>query len=195
MILDKKCNKCLVFKAITEFNKDKTRKDGLAIWCRVCSNQYNSNWRQDAPLEKREKAKQDTKQWVVDNYDRHIQTTVNWRNNNKEFKKQINKKWWDNNKQHHITYRQSNKGTINNRVSLRRTRKIKATPSWAELDKIKIIYQKSAELSNLWNIPLQVDHIIPLISDTVCGLHCWHNLQLLEQSLNSSKHNNYQQDW
>ena len=42
---------------------------------------------------------------------------------------------------------------------------------------------------------MHVDHIIPLISDNVCGLHCWDNLQILEEHLNYKKQNKYQSDW
>ena len=41
----------------------------------------------------------------------------------------------------------------------------------------------------------QVDHIIPLQSDPVCGLHCWANLQLMSRADNRRKSNTYQQDW
>lgn len=50
-------------------------------------------------------------------------------------------------------------------------------------------------LGDVYCISFEVDHIIPLISDAVCGLLCWDNLQLLEVTLNASKNNNYQQDW
>lgn len=195
MILDKKCNKCLIFKAITEFNKDKTRKDGLHIWCRVCTKQYGKFWRQYAPLEKREKAKQDTKQWVIDNSEQLYNTNLTWRLSHLDHIRQRDKIWWKNSKGHLTIRRRANKGVINARNSARRVSKLNATPSWAELDKIKIVYQKSAELSETWNIQLTVDHIIPIINNTVCGLHCWHNLQILEKSLNCSKNNTYQQDW
>lgn len=44
---------------------------------------------------------------------------------------------------------------------------------------------------------LVVDHIIPINprDTSVCGLHCWDNLQLLDRNLNSEKHDNYTKDW
>lgn len=65
----------------------------------------------------------------------------------------------------------------------RRAFKAQAIPAWAEHDKIRQVYTKAGELG------LDVDHIVPLQSDLVCGLHCWANLQLLDSSLNSSKGN------
>ena len=37
----KKCLKCEQSKAVSEYNRDRTRKDGLAPWCRDCKHAYN----------------------------------------------------------------------------------------------------------------------------------------------------------
>ena len=68
-------------------------------------------------------------------------------------------------------------------------------PPWAEREKIAMVYSKRDELNAIHGLGLEVDHIIPLVSDTVCGLHCWANLQLLDQPLNGAKRNTYQTDW
>lgn len=36
----KKCLKCAETKALTEFHKDKSRKDGLFSYCKICVNMY-----------------------------------------------------------------------------------------------------------------------------------------------------------
>jgi len=83
----------------------------------------------------------------------------------------------------------------NNRI--RNTRLEQAIPPWFEEDKVKTIYLKRDELNAALGTDLQVDHIIPLNprDKSVCGLHCWANLQLLEQSLNDSKKDSYHTDW
>jgi 5-methylcytosine-specific restriction endonuclease McrA len=63
-----------------------------------------------------------------------------------------------------------------------------STPPWAEKDLMNSVYKMSRILD------LEVDHIVPLNHPLVSGLHCWHNLQLLERSLNASKGNHWWPD-
>jgi hypothetical protein len=51
-----------------------------------------------------------------------------------------------------------------------------------------------ATIFNRTGMNLQVDHIVPLQSDLVCGLHCEANLQLLPASDNISKGNRHWPD-
>ncbi|MBA4707528.1 hypothetical protein [Aquitalea aquatica] len=62
----------------------------------------------------------------------------------------------------------------------RRKATIIATPAWANIESIKQIYQ---------NCPsgFHVDHIIPLLGKTVCGLHVESNLQYLPAKENLIK--------
>ena len=64
----------------------------------------------------------------------------------------------------------------------KRAKKHKATPPWADLDAIKKIYRARPSGHH-------VDHIIPLNSPVVCGLHCEANLQYLPALENLSKKN------
>jgi hypothetical protein len=78
---------------------------------------------------------------------------------------------------------------------LRNTLKERQIPGWCEKELISILYLKRDELNERYGLNLEVDHIIPLNSKTVSGLHCWHNLQLLDKNANCSKGNKYQTDW
>jgi len=80
------------------------------------------------------------------------------------------------------------------RVSSRRAKSKMATPGWADKEKIKRIYS-DAQLLNCFDGPrAQVDHIVPLVSDLVCGLHCEQNLQILWNNENLKKGNRYWPD-
>lgn len=65
-----------------------------------------------------------------------------------------------------------------------RSSKLKATPNWADLEKISKFY---------FNCPegYHVDHIVPLQGSLVCGLHVLNNLQYLTALDNLKKHNKH----
>ena len=71
----------------------------------------------------------------------------------------------------------------------RRLVEVRATPKWANLDAIRAWYTFAAVTPGV-----HVDHIVPLNSPIVCGLHCEFNLQLLPASENMSKGNRYWPD-
>lgn len=79
-------------------------------------------------------------------------------------------------------WKMNNKDKVNYSCALRRAKKLKATPKFANLNKIKEIYK---------NCPkgYHVDHIIPLNNPIVCGLHVEWNLQYLLASENCKKNN------
>lgn len=82
-------------------------------------------------------------------------------------------------------YYTNNKADIINNVAERNAKILKATPSWANREKIKEIYKTCPE-------GYHVDHIIPLQGDKVSGLHVENNLQHLPASENISKSNKWE---
>ena len=90
-------------------------------------------------------------------------------------------------------YYHENKESIGPRnreqVMRRYATKNKASPSWADRDAILAIYRRAAELTAETGIEHQVDHIIPILSKLVCGLHVHANMQILIKSENIRKGN------
>jgi len=63
-----------------------------------------------------------------------------------------------------------------------------ATPSWAEHDQMADMYVQAQALG------LEVDHIVPILSRFVCGLHCMANMRLASEATNKSKGNRHWPD-
>ena len=91
----------------------------------------------------------------------------------------LNKEYY---KKYQIEYRLKNPSLTRFHCIKRKASKLKATPKFANLNKIKEIYK---------NCPkgYHVDHIVPLQGKNVCGLHVEWNLQYLTPSENSTKSN------
>lgn len=78
---------------------------------------------------------------------------------------------------------------------LRRARKLMATPKWADLDAIRSIYEEAELRSKENGVKYHVDHIVPLISDEVCGLHVPENLRIMVGVENIRKGNRRVPEW
>ena len=76
----------------------------------------------------------------------------------------------------------------------RKAAKLKATPSWADQEKIAAIYAEAARLTAETGIRHEVDHIFPLQSKLCCGLHVHNNLQILTKLDNLRKGNKLLED-
>lgn len=83
----------------------------------------------------------------------------------------------------------NNRASIYARMAKRRAAKFNATPLWADQGEIQQFYERAVKLTQETGIRHEVDHIIPLQSPVVSGLHVPANLQVLTQAENVRKSN------
>lgn len=144
--------------------------------------QLGALWRKDNEVH----LKRQSKEWRTDNKKiKKKKDSLYYLNNTDKIKKNV-KRWQSRNRPKTIKFNQQ------------RGRRLRTqTPKWVEWDLVAAIYMKRDEINNIWGTTLEVDHIIPISpkDKSVCGLHCWHNLQLLDKSLNRQKSDYYQTDW
>jgi hypothetical protein len=184
------CAKCLKSKPLSEFGRSTQSKDCLKYRCKACLAQdqraytaenfdavdaARKQWRNDNP-EKMAKYKRD---WVERNRER---ASRSWRENTKKRRRSGKQAAWVARNAGNV--RASHAKHKVKRKSLEQA----ATPSWADPAAIRAIYSKAAAVG------AQVDHIVPIVNDLVCGLHCESNLQLLGGPANASKGNRWWPD-
>lgn len=77
-----------------------------------------------------------------------------------------------------------------------RKRRVKRATLQCPLDKIKVqqLYLDAKRLRAETGENFNVDHIIPIVHDKVCGLHCFANLRIVTFEENAGKGNTFDQD-
>lgn len=121
---------------------------------------------------------------------------------NKEKCNKVNKEWYRKNPNKRLivqqNWQQNNKGAVRFHANKRRVAKLKATPKWADNEWEQFLIEEMYDLASLkqkiFNLEFHVDHIVPLQSKFVCGLHCSDNLQVISGKENSIKSNKYWPD-
>jgi hypothetical protein len=92
------------------------------------------------------------------------------------------------------SYRRGAAHKENAKYKRRHVAKLQAVPQWADKAKVDWFYAEAQRLLRATGMSYDVDHIVPLQSKYVCGLHCEFNLQLLPSALNKSKGNKFWPD-
>lgn len=75
--------------------------------------------------------------------------------------------------------------------STRRAKKRAAMPKWVDRKALKEFYRAAKEITAETGVVHEVDHIVPLKHQLVCGLHVPANLQILTATENKSKNNSF----
>ena len=167
--MNKHCAKCATTKPFSEFGKNAGRKDGLSVYCRPCTKNYmaGKTYDKDRWATQREYESERNKAYRQANADRLNAV-------HREKSRRL---------------RAERPDVVNARNKMRKAAQRQAIPAWADMKQIRTLYSKAKELSAALGVELHVDHVVPLRSKLVCGLHTPDNLQLLASDLNHAKRN------
>lgn len=173
----KVCTKCKETLPLDQFYKRSDTKDGLTQQCKACTLARVNAYKAENPDRVRES---------------HRRADKKWREANREAAAKRRNRWCEANRTRQANnirmWASQNRHRRNATEAKRRAQKRKATPLWANADAILAIYELAYSMSSD-SEQYHVDHIVPLISEVVCGLHCEDNLQVLSAGENMAKSN------
>lgn len=162
------CRTCAVEKPLTEFNKDASKPHGVRRICKPCH-------------------RAEAKAYAEPRKDVYRDRASAWYRSNKDRKSAYDKAW-------RPEYRQRTPVESRARVNARRCRLRAARPPWANKFFIREIYELAQLRTMATGVLHDVDHIVPITHELVCGLHCEANMQIIPSDLNKSKGNRYWPD-
>lgn len=193
------CKRCNVTQLEENFKPIKTVKSGRDGICKTCrrvdENIYREknreklkNYSREWNEKNREKRRISKNKWDKENpraidFEKMKIREINYRLKNRDARVKSSAKW-----------AKANKNIVRHHLNMRRAKKLNATPEWVNLEKIKEVYLEAEIFTILTGVLYHVDHIVPLQSKIVCGLHCEFNLQALPASKNASKSNKFWPD-
>ena len=153
---------------------------------------------------------EESREYYLRNRDKILAYQAEYREKNRE---EINRKkkqdYWDNVEVRRQTKRdayQENRDVLIERTlqwqrqnpaktaaknALRKARCLQATPEWVDLKEIGQVYKEAHRLTKETGIKHEVDHIVPLVHNSVSGLHVPWNLQILTKDENARKGNTF----
>lgn len=188
----KRCWKCCQEKPESEFGKDRSRSDGLNPKCRFCVRKTSSEFYWADP----DRANSYTRKSRNKNPDRFRERDHEYKAKYKTILAEKKRKWVEQNKDRErarqSAYVKANRHKYNAHAMKRHAQKLKATPAWANHERIAREYELAAWCSDVTGIKYEVDHIIPLQGENVCGLHVEYNLQVITAFENRRKNNRYE---
>lgn len=194
LVSHKQCRKCLAMKPANEFYANSQKSDGLAAYCKACISCYEKGRYQC----NRDKVRVRTRAWYDANKDKvrsawkvlysrtrvdRIKYVGEWQKKNKARKSEYQRR-----------YRVRHAHTVALKDKRRKEALRRAIVPWSDLVAISEFYRKARELSAVTGAEWQVDHIVPIKSDRVCGLHVLDNLRFIPKADNASKGNRHWPD-
>lgn len=182
----KKCNRCKIDKATTDFYANKRMKDGLNTFCILCHKADNVarklKNRQNTAFKQQEQAYK--KQYRTQKKNQIAQYMQGYRKEHKERLLESGR-----------AYRRNHSAKYAYLCQARKLAIIQRTPLWVGEDE-KWLIREAYELAHLrdkivggkWH----VDHIVPLRGKHVSGLHVIENLRVVTAHENMRKTNKFE---
>ena len=174
------------------FTKDST--------CLQCRRLQTESYRERNPANvsnwitaNRERWQEVKKEWKAKNKDKVHASAAKYRVKNGDAISAYQRIWHERNAK--AVAEKSAKWAANNKdrrcvtAAKRRAAAARATVSFADETEIASFYLMAVSLSTRTGVRHEVDHIVPLVSRLVCGLHCQANLQVIPASKNRRKSN------
>lgn len=177
------CTKCYAAKNESEFYK-------LRPKCKQCSKEETQIWR----LKNKERNAQNAMNWAKANPDKVRESNRKVSKKNSAAIVERVRKWTLNNPDKRrataSAWARDNPAKVLAGVVKYRAAKLNATPTWANPICMMLEFYKLAEYyRSKFGGDWDVDHIVPLRGETVCGLHVEFNLQVITSGDNMSKGN------
>lgn len=94
-------------------------------------------------------------------------------------------------RQRNAEHKRKNRAYFTALENARRALQLSATPPWFDPESTRSIYLEARRLTLDSGIQHDVDHIVPLKNDKVCGLHVAWNLRVITHVENIRKHNRF----
>lgn len=191
LTLTKVCNICGTTKTLSKFDKSSKETDGFQHRCKQC----NREWAKRHRVENPEKERARHKKYIEENRDKRREYEKQYAKNNPEKIRANSRRFYNTNKEKELErckmWAKNNRKWMNHYSSLQRLLRKQAFASWANEEKIIALYDESYKKTIETGILHHVDHIIPIRSKYVCGLHCEDNLQVLTAHENVKKSNKF----
>lgn len=194
----KTCTACGVEKCVSEFYKLRRDSDALKARCKRCSLAASSANQKAAYAKNPERKRAQAAAWAAANPERRLENKKRQYALNPEAKLAKNAAWRaanaDRKREYQARWKAANRIKVAVERSEYRASKLNATPGWADRSKIAEFYFAADFLGMVTGEWHHVDHMVPLRSKLVCGLHAEQNLQVLPAKENLRKHNRYWPD-
>jgi hypothetical protein len=211
----KVCPTCRRVLPLPAFGKRPERgRNAVRSKCKDCANVARKQARSSASSEDRERALEVARQWKRENRQRNNATKRAWEARNRDkvlaCARKLQARWRATHrrlavrrslasrakkaevyKAYNRKWRKDNAARCRAKYKRYMAKKLNATPAWADESQIERVYQLCSRRNarKTRGVRWHVDHIVPLQSKRVCGLHVHVNRRVIPGALNISKGN------